>query len=85
MTTMRNKIIDKRNKKNILLPELDWIPDGVENTIVNIVDKDSNVLGDLEIGSDSFVQGIWNIDGVHWRLEHHPPLEKAVLKAWGLR
>ena len=77
-------IIDKRTKK-IASPDIDWIPSGVSNLCVDIKDRDSNIIGNIEIGSDGFIQAMWDDKGVHYRLEKHPSIRYATLRGWALR
>jgi len=78
------KIDDRRTNKK-LLPDPLWIPDGVNNRLVDILDKDGKAIGNIEVGDDHFVQGVWNVNGLHWRLEYHPSQETALIRAWALR
>ncbi len=57
------RIEDLRKKILYLSPYTGWIPKGVKNRIVNITDFDGEVIGELEMGSDGFVQLIVNIPG----------------------
>ena len=81
---MSKKIKDNRTNKKIV-PSLAMMPDGAKNLLVDIVDKDGYVIGNLETGTDHFTQAIWNANGIHWRLEYHPSQNTATIRGWALR
>lgn len=58
----RMKVIeDKRKTKMFLVPSQMWMPDNTENTLMNIYSDDGQVIGDLEIGTDGFLQMVFHI------------------------
>ena len=58
-------------------------PDGVVNEIVPVKGGDSNqVVGDIEIGSDGFVEAMFIVDGKFVKLKRMPKNARAVLSVW---
>jgi len=91
---MSVKVKDKREKKMYIGPAPGWIPDGVVNTVLNVYSLNGKIIGDLELGSDGFVQGIirFPVDVVMkrvvgdletpitLRIERHPSQDKVTLR-----
>ena len=49
-------IEDNRKTVKHIVPYLAWIPEGVTNYLFDITDKDDVKVGEIEIGSDNFLQ-----------------------------
>ena len=49
-------IVDKRKGKLIIAPFSEWIPEGVTNYLFDITDSDGLKQGDIEVGTDGFIQ-----------------------------
>ena len=75
-------IIDHRIDKKKIGPSESWIPAGIINTLLSIRDEQGNVIGDIEIGSDGFIQMIWDIGDVHYRLERYPSMTEAIMSVY---
>ena len=49
-------VVDKRKTKKHITPYPSWIPDGATNYLFDITDKDDDKVGEIEIGTDNFIQ-----------------------------
>ena len=47
---------DKRKSTKHIVPYLAWIPEGVTNYLFDITDKDDIKVGEIEVGTDGFIQ-----------------------------
>jgi len=72
------KITDLRTVSdyNFLAPYNAIIPEGVSNTLVDI-ESDGEIIGNLEIGTDGFVQGIFVINNNLIKIFKYPKDKKA--------
>jgi len=91
---MSEKVKDKRERKMYIGPAPSWIPDGVENTVLNVYNLSGKIIGDLELGSDGFVQGVVKLPvsaimkrvvgnletPITLRIERHPSQDKVILR-----
>ena len=72
------KIVEKRSKPYSIGPSSAWIPDDVTNTLYDVVGRGSKVkIGDIEIGTDGFIQMIVKVDGIWIKLFKHPSVDNA--------
>jgi len=75
------KVVDRRKEKKVIVPDESWIPVNVVNTLMNII-WEGEPVGDIEVGSDGFVQAVWQWNGLHFRLEVSPYTAEARLRVW---
>ena len=73
------KLQDLREKETFLAPSEGMIPEGVRNTVMNIYTL-PDIIGDIEIGTDGFVQAIFEVMGCLVRLEVYPGRDQAYLR-----
>ena len=73
------RIEDLRHKILYLNPYSGWIPKGVRKRIVNVVDRDGEMVGELETGSDGFVQLALVVDGHLVRVTLYPGRNHAIV------
>ena len=77
---MPPNVEDLRKKILFLSPDSGWIPKGVTNRIVNITDFDGEIIGELEMGSDGFVQLVVTLpggDAIIMKVEFYPGRDHA--------
>ena len=73
------RVKDLRHKVLYLNPYSGWIPEGAKQTIMNIVDRDGEMFGELEIGDDGFVQ-IATLNDRHLvRITYYPGRNHATI------
>lgn len=53
---------DNRKTVKHIVPYLAWIPEGVTNYLFDITDKDDIKVGEIEVGTDSFIQVRLEVD-----------------------
>ncbi len=73
------RVEDLRRKILFLNPHSGWIPPGVRQRIMNIVDADGETIGELETGSDGFVQVAVGAAGQLIRISYYPGRNHATL------
>ena len=72
------RIEDLRHKILYLNPYSGWIPKDVRQRIVNVVDGDGEIVGELEEGSDGFVQLALVVDRSLVRVSLYPGRNHAI-------
>ena len=78
MRREKSKVRDLRSGKfNVISPAEFIIPEGVTNTLLDIVTPDGKVVGNIEIGSDGFIQAIILTNRLCLKL-YRAPDEKSV-------
>jgi hypothetical protein len=83
------KVIDYRKQKETLFfgqPLWDgWIPDGVTNEVIPIIsmrdDKETTV-GEIQIGSDGFIEAMFFIKGGLAKIKRFPKEKKLYIGDW---
>ncbi len=73
------RVEDLRVKILHLDPYSGWFPKGASKRIMNIVDADLEPLGELETGSDGFVQIALLVGRRFIRVSHYPGQPHAML------
>jgi hypothetical protein len=74
-----SRVEDLRRKILFLNPYSGWIPKRVRQRIMNIVDSDGETIGELETGSDGFVQVAVTVAGNAVRISYYPGRDHANL------
>jgi len=70
---VEERVVDKRSGKfKLIEPFRPLIPEGVTNTIYDIVDENGRVIGNLELGTDGFLQALILDKGYVLKLKRHP-------------
>ncbi len=82
---MDRRVEDLRRKILFLNPYSGWIPKGSRQRIVNIVDIDGETIGELETGSDGFVQVAVTAGKQLIRISYYPGRNHATLTRISLR
>lgn len=69
-------------RRNILFlnPYSGWVPEGVQQKIMNIVDEDGEAIGELELGSDGFTQVAVVTGRSLVRITYYPGRNHATLR-----
>lgn len=78
------RVEDIRKKILYLNPYSGWIPEGVHQHIVNIVDEDGEIIGELETGDDVFVQIATTVGRELVRISYYPKRDHASLRRTSL-
>lgn len=73
------RIEDLRHKILYLNPYSGWVPEDVHQRIVNVVDPDGETVGELETGSDGFVQLAVVVDRALVRVSLYPGRNHAIV------
>jgi len=76
---MDARVEDLRRKILFLNPYSGWIPEGARQRIMNIVDAEGEAIGELETGSDGFVQVAVGAAGQLIRISYYPGRNHATL------
>ena len=82
---MDRRVEDLRRKILYLNPYSGWIPKGSKQRIVNIVDIDGETIGELETGSDGFVQVAVSAGKSLIRISYYPGRSHATLTRISLK
>lgn len=78
-TKLDARVEDLRKKILFLNPYSGWIPEGAKQRIMNVVDRDGEIVGELEVGSDGFVQLALTFGRNHARVTYYPGRNHASL------
>jgi len=78
---MDNRVEDLRKKILHLDPYSGWFPRGATKRIMSIVDSDLEPIGELETGSDGFVQVAVLVGRRFVRITYYPGQPHATLTA----
>jgi len=76
---MDSRVEDLRRKILFLNPYSGWMPEGAKQRIMNIVDAEGEAIGELEVGSDGFVQVAVGTAGQLIRISYYPGRNHATL------
>lgn len=76
---MDARVEDLRKKILHLDPYSGWFPTGATKRIMNIVDEDLEPVGELETGSDGFVQVAVLVGRRFIRISHYPGQSHATV------
>lgn len=82
---MDPRVEDLRKKILFLNPYSGWIPKGARQRIVNIVDHEGDIVGELETGDDGFVQVAVVAGKQLVRISYYPGRNHATLARISLR
>lgn len=82
---LKEKVMDYRKKNENLFfgkPLWDgWIPDGVTNEILPIY-KGNKMVGEIQIGSDGFIEAMFFIKGGLAKIKRNPEDKKLYIGDW---